>query len=322
MKKALLAIFVITGFGSAGWAASSGERAGTSSGVGLTMQGTVRAVGMGNAFTAVAGDAGSMFANPAGLARTSRVEVAANYQSGLEDIHENHFLAISPLGVVKASNVGDLGALGFAFSDVNYGTMQSFDRAGAPSGEFSSKDTVLSLVYGKSLGDRVLIGVAGRRFESKIAESSAETFLADVGLMVDVWKDVLMLGVSGSNLGGSVEYQSDGAPAPQRANVGLSYAPMADRLTLATDVEIPRDDDPHLRVGGEFWPNNVFALRAGYNSGYDALYGVSLGVGLAIRDFELGFFPIERIMIDYAFLPSEDFQPEHRVSLSFRIKSF
>ena len=74
-----------------------------------------------------------------------------------------------------------------------------------------------------------------------------------------------------------------------------------------------------LRGGLELRLNEVVALRAGYDDAYDAGSGLTMGAGILIKDFELGFFPLKRVTLDYAYRPSDDLEALHYITIGARV---
>ena len=175
---------------------------------------------------------------------------------------------------------------------------------------------MISLRYAKPFGGRVRFGVGAKSYRMEIDDKRATGILGDAGMQVDLWKDVLAAGVSASNFGGDVRFVSKSDNAPLTGSAGLAYTPWGNNLTLAADASVPRDDTVRFKTGAEWWANKTIALRAGYDSSYEALLGVSAGIGIAIHNFEVSFFPIDRIMIDYAFTPTKDYNHIHQVGIS------
>src|SRR5437773_2030847 len=80
---------------------------GTTSGELLKIPLGTRAIGMGEAFTALADDSSSLYWNPAGMSLMSQKEVTFMHSSLIEGIHYEHLAAVIP---------GDAYAAGANFS--------------------------------------------------------------------------------------------------------------------------------------------------------------------------------------------------------------
>src|SRR3954471_8079340 len=72
----------------------------------------VRAVGMGEAFTAMADDSSALYWNPAGMSLTNQKEATFMHSSLIEGVHYEHLGFVAP---------GDSYAFGTNFSYLGYG---------------------------------------------------------------------------------------------------------------------------------------------------------------------------------------------------------
>jgi len=106
-------------------------------------------------------------------------------------------------------------------------------------------------------------------------------------------------------------------PLPIDLGLGLGYQPNP-ALNLALDVHKPIDNRVNVRAGVEGWVADLLALRVGYNSdgvdlksggGSDILAGLSTGLGVRYRGYEL----------DYCFIPMVSLGMAHRISLAFSL---
>jgi hypothetical protein len=138
-----------------------------------------------------------------------------------------------------------------------------------------------------------------------------------LGVLVRVIPKTLSAGITAFNVGAKQKFATS-ENLPQSMVYGVALTPFDKSLVLALDAQVPKDEATNYKVGGEWWVNSIYVLRAGYDSSLQAGPGESLGVGICIKEFEMGFFPIERIMIDYAFTPAGDLDNAHRIALSFR----
>src|SRR5262249_42794854 len=92
-----------------------------------------RAIGMGEAQTAVADDSYASFWNPAGLANLTCREVALTYQHSIQDIQEQQANVAIPLG--KKS------AFGAYITRWSVGSFDSFDATGNSTGQINAADS-------------------------------------------------------------------------------------------------------------------------------------------------------------------------------------
>src|SRR5207237_173673 len=99
----------------------------------------------------------------------------------------------------------------FSYQHVGYGTLEGRDNAGQPTSGFQPADNAYTFSYGREIRG-AQAGASVRYIRSTIADSaSAWTF--DLGGRYKVRPD-LTLGLSGTNLGGSLRYENESAPLP------------------------------------------------------------------------------------------------------------
>jgi hypothetical protein len=72
---------------------------------------------------------------------------------------------------------------------------------------------------------------------------------------------------------------------------------------------MPTDNDMYACGGVEFGLSSAIALRAGYRSGRDIGSGLSAGLG----------FRLDRVGIDYAYVPYAELGDTHRFSLQIQL---
>ena len=264
-----------------------------------------RAIGMGEAYAAVADDVNSIFWNPAGLNKISGSEITLMHAVWIEGVAYDY--------VAYAQRLGELGSLGGA---VNYLWMDEIEKRDAftgarTGGTFSSYDLAVTLAYANQIG-AIPLGINLRFIQCKIDDISASAFAADIGGKYK-FTDSLALGVVIQNLGTRIKFDEEEYSLPFNVKIGSAYK-VIEALTLALDVNFPIDNDVNVHFGGEY----VYAIvsdmtvagRVGYKSttinDIDALSGLSLGLGYAWQG----------IALDYAWTPYGLLGDTHRISLS------
>lgn len=277
--------------------------AGTSGFLFLRLGNGARASGMGEAFTAVADDATSVYWNPAGLASIEDVELNVTHSEWLMDIR---FEQVSVVNEMFG------GAAGLSFTGVYYGSM---DRYGDyPSivndGTFSPYDLSVAAGYGMDVLPNLSAGVSAKLIYEKIDFESATGWAVDAGLIHRSMIEGLTLAASMLNLGPQVSFVSEKFYPPFQIRGGASYRYDADWLMgsviLAADAVFPNDGDAKFHSGMEYTYRNMLAVRGGYKAGYYT-QGATLGLGVRYRG----------LRFDYAFMPMDyEFGDSHRFSLS------
>lgn len=288
----------------AAWSAelSAGE-AGTSGFVFLRLGNGARASGMGEAFTAVADDATSIYWNPAGLAAIEGVELNVTHSEWLTDIR---FEQISVVNEMFG------GAAGLSFTGVYYG---SLDRRGeypsfASDGTFSPYDIAVSAAYGRDVIPNLSAGISAKLIYEKIDFESATGWAVDAGIIHRSMIEGLTLAASMLNLGPQTSFVSEKFYPPFQLRGGASYgydaAWLRGGIILAADAVFPNDGDAKLHTGVEYNYRRLLSVRGGYKSSYYT-QGPTLGFGVNYRS----------LRFDYAYMPMEfELGDSHRFSLS------
>jgi hypothetical protein len=112
----------------------------------------------------------------------------------------------------------------------------------------------------------------------------------------------IYFGAAVQNVGPGIRFveQTDPLPMNIKVGVGLRLGP----LTLAADVNKPRDNGFRLNVGAEGMILGLLALRAGYNTANS----FTAGVGVTWK----------MVSVDYAFVPYKEIDATHRISARVR----
>jgi len=116
-----------------------------------------------------------------------------------------------------------------------------------------------------------------------------------------------------SNLGSTTPLLNESIELPSGVRAGVAYENTLGNdlaYTLASDViKVFDDNGTRIHLGGEIAYNSSFALRGGYQIGYEAK-GLSAGFGV-----RLGI-----IQFDYAFVPFlDELGNTHTFALTFNL---
>jgi hypothetical protein len=262
-----------------------------------------RAIGMGEAYTAMADDVSSLYWNPAGLALMQERQASFMYDKGYQGMS------------FQNANVGiplENGAIGGSLSYLSYGSISGYDQNGASIGSQSAYSGV-GTVGAAFLGNQWSAGVNAKGIQEKLADEKANGAAFDVGADVIYPKPVmggtLRLGAVVRNLGSGMQFEQQKDPLPTDYRVGLAAVQMMNKkLNVSMDYAKPKDDDASLSGGVEYWLVPFMALRAGYVNNHTEGSGMRAGFGLRVKG----------IMFDYAYAGQGDLGISHRYELSFR----
>lgn len=246
-----------------------------------------RAMGMGNAFVAVADDPTALFWNPAGLDQIGHVK--AHFQH--DDLSLDR--RFNDVGIVFPKVLGGTLGLDFQRFEVN-GIKEYTTFAGVDTlvGYFDETETIFRLGYSNQITEWVSLGFNVKYYDQGLKNFTANGFGVDTGMLFTL-EEKLSLGIVARDLGGSLHWT--GTPTnpiqsiPATFAAGMAYRPR-DFITFAMDVEKEPDRAMQTRFGVEFWFKEYVGLRAGTDNG-------ELNLGLS--------FNLDNWRVDYAYQTTE-----------------
>jgi hypothetical protein len=251
----------------------------------------VRAPSMGEAFTAVADDATAISWNPAGLAKSSSSEISTTYNIWLLDTSYSTIHYIKPWGP---------GTLGAALFYLSYGSIaETTDTQRLGTGRtFTPSAYVATLAWGQALNKDLSLGASAKIFNQNIDSFNEGGAALDAGVLYSYKPWDLRLGGVIQNIGGTL---------PQTIKMGASKVILDNRLNLALDLNLPKDNKTYISFGGEFKVVPQLVIRAGYNTKSEEGAGGNLGIGLGLN--------LSRFSVDYGYVPYGDLGNAHRIGL-------
>jgi hypothetical protein len=175
------------------------------------LPGSTRSAGLAGAGAALVGDAGAVFANPAGIATIRRLSLEGSYERYL------------------AGSTFSSAALALRVGRFSWGAgAAALDYAG-PAADVLG---VSSLVFRRAL---VALGMSLKYARQQVGGSSADAWAGDAGLAIAVF-DIMALGASVQNIGGDL---GGGARLPRRTRVGftMNYVDPLGTFRLLTTLE-------------------------------------------------------------------------------------
>jgi hypothetical protein len=237
-------------------------------------------VAMGSAYSALATDAYAPVWNPAGLGFLNGTEMAGQHLSYLDSIHYEFFSVVRPLAAPSGSATHS--SLGFSIQYLGSGDIPQTDAAGNGLGQFSSHWGSYNLSYGRTMSEKLALGLTGKWINAAIADVSANAFAVDLGGLYKL-NDKLNLAATLTNFGTKLTFLNDGDSLPLAGHLGAAY--QANPFWLVTsEVVFPQNGLNSFHIGGQWHPLDVVSLRLGYKtdtlSGLSPLAGLTMGVGL------------------------------------------
>ena len=292
----------------------------------LKLEMGARAIAMGGAYTAIAGDPNCIFYNPAGTAFVNGFAVTFNHSQWLADISHQS-------GVISY-HTNRFGTFSLNYIAVKYGT---FERTivdahaweGYQSlGTFDVGEYAIGIGYATQITDRFFIGgqvkyayqklgtstiweYAGSEFEAeKDVNNETNVVAYDFGTYYNSGFKNLCIGMAIQNFANK--------PIPLNFRFGLTmdvnqiFFPSWEnnRFIVACDVMHPRDYSERMQFGIEYQYKELFKIRGGYKLNYDEQgFSGGVGVNLNYHNFKITF--------DYAATDFGLFGMIHRFSLGF-----
>ncbi len=279
-----------------------------------------RATALGDAYTAVSGDAESIYWNPSTIDWYEKNDVSFNYSDWFAG--EKFVYAA---GVLHLGSIGSFGASVTSLS-TPYMLVTTVEYPDGVGQQFDAADVALGVTYAKKLMERFSFGATFKYIDRRIYEMSADGIAFDFGILYELPWQKIKLGMSILNFGSKLQMQGVDAVIttqldptiagsndqilaslytrewnlPLSLRVGLSYQVVQsefNEVLISADFIHPNDNYSMANVGAEYGFMNHFFVRAGYQQLAlpDAQEGLTLGAGL-----KLGI-----VGVDYSYVKSK-----------------
>lgn len=273
-----------------------------------------RAVGMGEAFVAVADDASAIWWNPAGVARITMngdSHLTLNHSTWPAQISHEFFgyaftYAGLPGSYAFSSTVLQMDPIPVRTEFSPEGTGENFDA-----GSFN-----LAATWSKNLIDRFAFGVTAKYIHLGLDRENADGVVVDFGTLYFTDFRTIRIGMAIQSLGPSISFIEDSFPMPTMFKVGTAMDVIQSEnhnVLAAFQFDHPADNAERASFGTEytlktFEPNVSLQLRGGYRLNRDeeratAGFGIGFPTGTA-----------SRMRVDYAWSQMDFLEDTHKFS--------
>ena len=243
---------------------------------------SARAIGMAEAFVAIANDASATYYNPAGIANLKSKEFFVSQSKWIADINHYFGAFVFPIG-----SAGSLGLSFIVLATDDIAVRKPF--IGETGENFRASEAALGLTYAKYLTDRFSVGGTVKWINEDYYNYGANVFAADIGTLYNTGFRDMKIGMSVTNFGPDFHFSNDATgftgqnfPLPIHFRFGIAltvYSTEVHSITAAVDLNQPNDNLRRENFGLEYTWNDIVALRAGYKAEYDS-ENFSLGAGI------------------------------------------
>jgi hypothetical protein len=263
----------------------------------------VRALGMAGAFTSCADDPTASLWNPAGLARLQRKGVL------IYDFSQGALSFAYPIKQV--------GTFGLNVLDLNYKDRFIYDKLYNPLGKFEIGYNQITLSYGRTIGNRLMIGT-NFGYNRVPWEDSPWQLSFDAGIITNIflpsWEGLgvgssISIGARITDIADTKFYSHDGKPLKnfcQQVSIGASWIP-SKHLSINSDFNATKRK---IRIGTEVGCKGIYlrsgAIRNLNNS--KTPFGWTAGASINYRGIQLNYAYLNDDGIDYKHLISVGFE--------------
>jgi hypothetical protein len=300
-----------------------------------------RAVGMGEAYTAVTDDISSIWWNPAGLAPALKNQAFFSHTNWPADIMHEY------AAVTRTNGVSTWG-VSASVLHMDWMDVTREDEFGPTGEEFTNSDIALGITYASSFTDKFSFGITGKYLRENLYIYDVNSFSFDLGSMYNTgWKNV-KIGMALRNFGPDIRFKVDDDEDGRfnedpfdlldNDNDGVAdedgeeldnKIPM--NFSLGISGDLMRKDDSHWiaslqldncidrmetwNLGTEYKLGNLF-LRSGYQFNYDS-NGLSAGFGVQVPT-RFAVFNVDYAYTDMGYLTENFLASAHRLSIKMK----
>ena len=241
-----------------------------------------RAVGMGDAFTAVSDDINAIFWNASGLVHVENVGYQMNYTRWFLD---TNIYSVSAAWNTRSSRGEVLGFTVASHHPKDSPETTVFQPNGTGQGVNVSQLQV-GLVYAIKFTDKFSFSAKANFVQETLFTQKTKGFTIDVGSFFYTGFRSLRIAMAFKNFGPDRKpfEEGHGYIMPLIYNIGAAaelYGEKGDPsyMTVSAESVFAVDFQQRWHFGAELWLQNAFAIRAGWKWNYD-VESIAIGAGL------------------------------------------
>jgi len=218
---------------------------------------SARALGLGNAVTALADDAASSYWNPAGYASLRTMEFTAMGATLFEDTQYS-FVTLG----LPTEGFGSFALTGAFMQSGGFERATLFEDLDET---FDETAGAFGLSYARGNG-RINYGIHLKTVNHSLAGASGSGFGADLGLYLRPHRTVSFGFALQNALQPEVTLDEQPENYARTMRAGTALHLLRNRFVVSTEFVKTDDMESDLKAGVEMWPARNFALRGGYDA--------------------------------------------------------